>query len=219
MNTSDNSNEDITTDYNNSEGHNLISNTNNNEESITNSDDENQTIVNNDPYTQLFIDNPDNPFYKCKIDNFNYDTDDEENYEYIRIVVNWNFEFNYDFFNIIEINGFISKSQHFKDKITELKSYRNNNNTTTTGILLKLKNDNFKIGQCVHIYLIVYYDNAKCNIQIYGIFDQEIEENKLISNVVSESIYGKVGKIISNTNINSTGGEGFIIVHNLIYLE
>lgn len=229
MNTSDNSNDDnITTDYNNSEGLSFINgvtqteNTQQlNEESITNSDDD-QQINNpnlNDPYSQLFIDNPDNPFFKCKIDNFNYETDEEQNNNFIRVIVNWNYEFNYDFFNIIDVKAFISKNEAFKNKVNELKLIRNGNNSTTTGILEKVENVSFNIGDYVHIYLIVYYDNAKCNIEFYGIFDQEIEEDKLISNISSESIYGKVGKVISNTNTNSTGGEGFIIVHNLIYLE
>ena len=72
-----------------------------------------------------------------------------------------------------------------------------------------------KATDIAHVYLIVYYDNAKCNIELYGIFDQELEEEKLIKNISNESIYGKEGKIISNTNITSTNGEGFIVIHNL----
>jgi len=229
MNTSDNSNdENITTDYNNSEGNSLnidsitslqIQN-NQIEESITNSDDDfSSNNQSNDPYTQLFIDNPDNPFYKCKIDTFDYETDDEETDKYIRIIVTWNFEYNYDFFNINKVSAFISKNESFKTTLKEVKNYRNTNSSNCTGTLLKVKNNDLKITDYVHIYLIVYYDNAKCNIEIYGIFDQEIEEDKLINNIINESIYGKIGKVISGTNINSTGGEGFIIIHNLIYIE
>lgn len=206
-----NSDEDITTDYNNSENNILQSS----DESIINS--ENQQI--NDPYAQLFIDNPDNPFYKCKINKLDYDTDNEETDEYIRTIVTWNYEFNYDFFNILQIKCFISKNSEFVNILHDVKKYRDDNNTTTTGLLLKLENNGLKLSDLVHTYLIVYYDNAKCNIEIYGIFDQELEENKLLKNIIDESIYGKTGKIISNTNINSTGGEGFLVIHNLVYIE
>ena len=136
----------------------------------------------------------------------------------MRIFVTWNYEFNYDFFNIIDTKCFITKNTDFKNMLNIVKDYRNNSNTTT-GILLKLKNNGFKLLDTVHIYLIVYYDNAKCNIELYGIFDQELEEDKLIKNIGNESIYGRTGKVISNTSINSTGGEGFIVIHNLINIE
>ena len=215
MNTSDNSVEEyLTTDYNNSE--------NNNEESIVNSEDSIEESNNNveDPYTQLFVDNPDNPFYKCKIDKFEYETDDEESNDFIRTIVIWNFEYNYDFFGVSEIKVFLNKTFEFKESLTKLKDYRNNNNTTSTGILLKSNNEcNFVKDDIIHIYLIVYYDNAKCNIEVYGLFNQELEESKLVENIVSESIYGKTGKVISGTNINSTGGDGFVVLHNVIHVE
>jgi hypothetical protein len=256
MNTSDNSNDDnITTDYNNSESNNYINNNTqtesivtdlsvnaeswipslsgqdqtlttalsgeSNNESIINSDSNDiiNNEQNNDPYTQLFVDNPDNPFFKCKINKLEYETDDEETDNYIRLIVTWNYEFNYDFFNILEIKCFITKNNNFKNMLNDVKKYRDDNNTTTTGLLLKLDNNGFKLLDTIHTYLIVYYDNAKCNIELYGIFNQELEEEKLIKNIIDESIYGKAGKIISSTNINSTGGEGFVVIHNLVNIE
>ena len=241
MNTSDNSNDNITTDYNNSvnsitqtvsidttiSGQIWIPEFNNeynvNSSSSDTTDDNQQSIDDNqqssDPYTQLFIDNPDNPFYKCKINKLDYDTDEEETDKYIRIIATWNYEFNYDFFNILQVKCFITKNSNFKSILNDVKNYRENNNTTTTGLLLKLENNGFKLLDTIHTYLIVYYDNAKCNIELYGIFDQELEDDTLIKNIVNETIYGKTGKIISNTNINSTGGDGFIIIHNLVNIE
>jgi hypothetical protein len=221
--TSENSNDDnITTDYNNSESnldlnYEQINNISSVEDNHLNDESE---IVNqsSDQYTQLFIDNPDNPFYKCKINKLDYDTDDEDTQNKLRIVVIWNYEFNYDFFNIINIKCYMTKNTEFKNMISQLREYRNNSNTTT-GILLKLKNNGLKLLDSVHVYLIVYYDNAKCNIEFYGLFDQELDEEKLLLNISNESIYGKTGKVISNTSINSTGGEGFIVIHNLINIE
>lgn len=201
---------------------NLINNTT--EELFTNSDEITTDSVNNqqqndNPYTELFIDNPNNPFFKCKIDKLDYNTDDEESNKKIRIFIIWNYEYNYDYFNIVNIKCFITKNDNFKKTLEEVKNYRNDNASNTTGILMKLNNNGFIVSDIAHVYLIVYYDNAKCNIELYGVFDQELDEEKLIKNISNESIYGKVGKIISNTNITSTNGEGFVIIHNLINIE
>ena len=98
-------------------------------ESIINSDSNDiiNNEQNNDPYTQLFVDNPDNPFFKCKINKLEYETDDEETDNYIRLIVTWNYEFNYDFFNILEIKCFITKNNNFKNMLNDVKKYRDDN--------------------------------------------------------------------------------------------
>ena len=70
------------------------------------------------------------------------------------------------------------------------------------GKIFKLEN-NFKKFLNV-IFTLLFYDNTKINIELYGIFNQLIDEDKLISNIKSENIYGLNGEIdnISN-NLNN----------------
>ena len=154
------------------------------------------------------------------INPLEYDTDDEENYDYIRIIITWNYEFNYDYFHMNNLKCFLSKNKSFFENLNELKNIRNlKNNSNTTGIIEKVKNDNFNKNDTVHIYAIVYYDNAKCNIEFYGVFSQALDEDKLINNIIIEKTYGSKGKVISNLNMTSTGGDEFIIVHQTIIID
>ena len=211
----------------NSTDENIETDYNNNEENITNlgSTNNSQSIniqINSDiqdPYTQLFDDNPDNPFYKCKIEALDYDTDNEENEEYLRILIIWNYEFNYDYFHLNNSKIFLSKNESFRKMLDEIKNYRNSNNTNITGVIEKISNNGFSIGENAHIYLIVYYDNAKCNIELYGVFNQELEEDKVIKNIVDEKLYGTIGTLIKGTHITSVGGDGFLLIHNCINIE
>lgn len=215
--TTENLSEDnIETDYNNNE-ENIINIINN--ENSTNIEQSVNIQISSDPYTQLFEDNPDNPFYKCKIDPLNYETDDEENENFLRILIIWNYEFNYDYFHINNNKIFITKNESFQSMLNEISSYRNSNNSNVTGIIEKISNNNFSVGDQVHLYLIVYYDNAKCNIEFYGVFNQELEEDKLIKNIVDEKIYGNKGKIVSSSYLTSTGGDGFLVLHSFLNIE
>ena len=200
-NTSDNtiSDENITTDYNNSETNNI-------------------NFMSED-YNQLYDNNVNNPFYKCKIEQLNYDTDDEQDYNYLRLFILWNFEYNYDFFNLNTLRCFINKNEEFYKLLNNLKSYRNNTESIVTGILLKLDNIKFKYLDQIHLYIIIYYDNVKCNIEFYGIFNQEIDEDIIINNIGNESKYGKNGNFIKNLNINSTNNYDFLLLHQLIKIE
>lgn len=175
---------------------------------------------NNQHYTQLYDDNPNNPFFKCMINKLEYDTDEEENYDYVRIIISWNYEFNYDYFHINFLKCFLSKNQKFLENLNELKKLRNfKNNSNNTGIIEKIKNDSFNLNDTVHIYAIVYYDNAKCNIEFYGIFSQALDEEKLINNIIVEKTYGSKGRVISNLNMTSTGGDEFIVIHQNVNIE
>ena len=63
--------------------------------------------------------------------------------------------------------------------------------------------------------MIAYFDNAKTNIEFYGIYNQEIDENKLIENIQRESIYGNKG-IISSNSITNLSDNDFIVLHRKI---
>lgn len=213
------SDENIETDYNNNEEN--ITNLGSVETQQINNEAQSINIqIGSDHYTQLFEDNPDNPFFKCKIDSLNYDTDDEQNDEYLRVLIIWNYEFNYDYFHLKENKIFITKNQSFFSMLNEIGSYRNSGNSNTTGIIEKISNPTyFKVNDNVHLYLIVYYDNAKCNIDFYGIFNQELDEDKVLKNIIDEKVYGNNGKIANSVYITSTGGEGFLLIHNCLTIE
>lgn len=214
------SDENIETDYNNNEEENITNLASVNTQQINNEAQSINIQIGSDHYTQLFEDNPDNPFFKCKIDSLNYDTDDEQNDEYLRVLIIWNYEFNYDYFHLKENKIFITKNQSFFSMLNEIGSYRNSGNSNTTGIIEKISNPtNFKVNDNIHLYLIVYYDNAKCNIEFYGIFNQELDEDKVLKNIIDEKVYGNNGKIANSVYITSTGGEGFLLIHNCLTIE
>ena len=216
--------EEMATDYNNevqsspsSENINNFSNSSSQTDNfaqVTHSDNS----TNNEPYSQLFEDNPDNPFFKCKISPLNYDTDEEQNFNELRFFVTWNYEINYDYFNINSISCYAEKNESFFLELNNLKLIRNTNNNTT-GIFKKIENKNFKKNDIVHSYVIVYYDNAKCNIEFYGIFNQELDEDILIKNIIDEKVYGKNGKIIPNLYTTSTGGNDFVVIYTKVTLQ
>ena len=236
---SDSSNEEEqTTDYNNEE-YIIEENTNTlynigvpdlNLENISNIDMSSNdiTITETDPnsigtsnqYSMLYNDNANNPFYKCNLDNLEYETDEEESKENdiksYRVMYFWNYEFNYDYFSLNEFYIFNNKTELFKSKLNELKSIRSANNSNSTGNIIKIESDN-NLSSLVNLYLIAYYDNAKTNIEFYGIFNQEIDEDKIIENIKLESIYGKKGDVNSNL-ITNLGENDFIVLHKKVHI-
>ncbi len=160
-------------------------------------------------YSMLYEDDVNNPFFKCNIEKLEYETDEEinEDLSYIRLIIIWNYQINYDWFTIKNSNIFFTKNNLFFENLNCLKDVRNNistqNEMSVTGKIFKLENNFKKVFSC-YIYLIIFYDNAKVNIELYGIFNQLIDEEKLISNIKSENIYGTNGEIdnISN-NLNN----------------
>lgn len=215
------SEENIETDYNNNEEQENITNlVNVDNQQLNNEQQSSNNQIGSDQYTQLYEDNPNNPFYKCKIDKLDYDTDEEENDNYLRVLVVWNYEFNYDYFHLNNNKVFITKNESFYSMLNEISSLRNSGNSNTTGIIEKIDNSmNFKVKDNIHLYLIVYYDNAKCNIDFYGIFNQELDEEKVLKNIVDEKVYGDSGKITNTVYETSTGGNGFLLVHNCLTIE
>ena len=80
--------DEINTDYNN-EYETLLSNN-----SLSSMNVFSDIINNNNQYTLLHDDDVNNPFYKCNVNQFDYDTDEEEDTNYIRLILSWNYEFN-----------------------------------------------------------------------------------------------------------------------------
>ena len=232
QNNSDTSNdEEQTTDYNNEESISAessnttslqnISVPNLNLENISNVDMSSNLLTisevnqysngTSNQYSMLYNDDVNNPFYKCNLGDLEYDTDEEENNDKYRVMYFWNYEFNYDYFSLNEVYIFNDKTELFKSKLNELKSIRNSNNCNSTGNIIKLES-NSNISNIVNLYLIAYYDNAKTNIEFYGIYNQEIDEEKLIENIKLESTYGKKGSVSSNL-ITNLGENDFIVLH------
>lgn len=180
-------------------------------------------LYSNGQYQLLYENDVNNPFYESSINTFNYETDNEEN-DYLRIIYSWNFEINYDYFDFKNINIFISKNSKFKEKLNEIKNYRNQNNLCVsafqkTGNIIKLKNKiNIKKKSFVYSYFIIYYDNTKININFYGIFNQKIDEEKVLSNIIYESKYGKKG-IVTNDYLFNLSSYDFIIFFKKLIVE
>ena len=175
-------------------------------ETSNDNENENSDIVSEEPYSMLLVDDVNNPFYKCNIDKLNYETDEElsEDLSYIRLIIFWNYQINYDWFTIKSPKLFFDKNNLFLENLKELKDIRNNlsiqdNGLNVTGKIFKLENNFKKVFKC-YIYIIIFYDNTKINIELYGIFNQLIDEDKLISNIKSENIYGLNGEIDNLSN-------------------
>ena len=237
QNNSDSSNdEEQTTDYNNEES--ITADESNaptlqtvglpnlNLENISNIDMSGNMVISevnanssgvSSQYSMLYNDDVNNPFYKCNLGELDYDTDEEESKETYRVMYFWNYEFNYDYFSLNDVYIFNNKTDLFKSKLNELKSIRNANNSNSTGNIIKLESSN-NISNLVNLYLIAYYDNAKTNIEFYGIYNQEIDEEKLIENIKLESIYGKKGSVSSNL-ITNLGENDFIVLHRKVNIN
>ena len=187
-------------------------------------EENNPVLFYNNEYQLLYDNNIDNPFNESIINKLDYETDNEEN-QFIRIIYSWNFEINYDYFDFKNINIFISKNTKFKNKLNEIKQFRNNNITSCisgyekTGNIVKLENKiNILKLSHVYSYFIIYYDNTKVNIEFYGIFNQKIDEDKLISNIIFENKFGKNG-IVTNNHLFNLGNYDFIVFYKKVVVE
>tara|TARA_B100000902_G_C27272721_1_gene897178 strand:- start:1029 stop:1868 length:840 start_codon:yes stop_codon:yes gene_type:complete len=171
------------------------------------------STLSNPQYSMLNNNDDDNPFSKCKINKLEYDTDNEETND-LRIIFTWNYEFNYEYFSLNGTYIFSNKNDLFNSQLNELKKIRNSNiNNNSTGKIFKLPNNGtFLKDMIVDLYLIAYYDNVKADIEFYGIFNQELEESKLIDNIKREGIYGTKG-VIDQNNSTNLGENDFIVIH------
>ena len=151
-----------------------------------------------------------NPFDNSLIKPLEYDTDDEEDNTHLRILFRWEYEQNFDYFKLLFAEIYLNKNETFDSfliNLLEVKSLRISKHSVETGDVIKVKNEiNFITDDIVYLYLIVYYDNVKCNFEYYGISDQLLEEQVLIENIKKEKKYGKNGVIkydALSTNLDS----------------
>ena len=76
------------------------------------------------------------------------------------------------------------------------------------------------VENCITTDIIekIYYDNTKVNIIFYGIFNQKIDEEKLISNIIYENKFGKKG-IVTNNYLFNLNNYDFIVFYKKIMVE
>jgi hypothetical protein len=152
-----------------------------------------------------------NPFTNSLIKPLEYDSEEEDlNKKNIILIYSWLFEINYDYYTIKYLSIYSDKKNQFcKEKINKIRSLRSNRNQRVeTGEVLKLHNTlNLKKNDYVWLYLIIYYDNIKCNIEFYGIFDEEPDVDIIKKQIIEEKKYGSVCNIVNltTTAINSNG--------------
>ena len=106
----------------------------------------------------------------------------------------------------------ISKDQYLKHTLERFRIEK----TNTINKIIKVNNNFLSKNQNVFLYLIIFYDNAKINIDFYGIFNQEICNDKLLNNIKNENIYGKEGIITNNIGVNNLQNKDFIILFKKI---
>jgi hypothetical protein len=153
-----------------------------------------------------------NPFAEYLIKPLEYNSEEEEdiNDKYILVIFSWLFEINYDYYSIKNVNIYTDKKNRIcKSQINKIRHLRSNRNQRVeTGEVLKLKNIlKLKKNDYVWLYLIIYYDNIKCNVEFYGIFNEEPDEDILINQIIDEKKYGSICNVVNvtQTAINSNG--------------
>lgn len=121
----------------------------------------------------------------------------------------WSFENNYDYYMIANTNYYkecrTTRYLSFKTRVNELNMKKN-----------------MKLGKCweinknmctitpKYIYFIIYFNNFKgyIDIEYYGLFSEEINENKAINQIIEIGLYGNSGRLHTG-NMTATDGEGF----------
>ena len=123
--------------------------------------------------------------------------------------ITWEFELNYDWYRYKSMRYFSDcrcrRFLTFKNSIDELQERKN----ITYGkywILDKPKN-NIKIH---FVYFIIYFDITKSHIdfEFYGIFEEELNETKIIKQLIEMGIFGSTGRM-HKSSMTSTDGIGF----------
>ena len=157
-----------------------------------------------------------NPFEKSLIKPLEYDTDDEESYDNIRVIYKWQYEQNFDYFKLLFSEIYLNKNvdyNNFNNMLIEIQKIRLISHSLETGDVIKIENSiNLKTDDLVYLYLLVYYDNTKCNFIYYGVSNQLLEEEILIENIRKEKKYGKKGCIkYTDCEITTLDENDFII--------
>ena len=160
-------------------------------------------------YLFKMTENLNDPFSKNKVLPLEYDTDDESHEEYLRICFSWDYQINYDYYKFNYINIYSNKTIDFYNNLKEIKKDRLGK--LRNGEIIKFQN-NLDINKDIYVYLIVYYDNTKINIEFYCVTDQLLDEDILIKNIQIENIYGRVGVFDYNNIYNDLDQCDFLIL-------
>ena len=191
-------------------------------------------IIENEIFEQI---QDDNPFEEIESDSEETDTDSESESKttsstlvrlrrfrdlpsnHFAFGIIWNFENNYDYYMIANTNYYgecrTTRYLSFKTRINELNAKKNMKLGKCWEINKDLCNikDNNGISMTIkpkYIYFIIYFNNFKGHIDIeyYGLFSEEINEEKAIKQIIELAIYGNTGRL-HTTNMTATDGEGF----------
>jgi hypothetical protein len=130
----------------------------------------------------------------------------------IGIGITWEFELNYDWYKYKNLRYFsdcrTSRFLTYKSKIETLQ--RNKNITNGKYWILDKPESIVKIN---YIYFIIYYDITKSHIEFefYGIFEEELNELKIIEQIIEMGIYGPTGRL-HKPAMTATDGNGFNLI-------
>jgi hypothetical protein len=127
----------------------------------------------------------------------------------VALGITWEFELNYDWYRYKSMRYFSDcRSRRFltfKNSIDELQEKKN----ITYGKywLLDKPKTNIKIH---FVYFIIYFDITKSHIdfEFYGIFEEELNETKIIKQLIEMGIFGSTGRM-HESSMTSTDGIGF----------
>lgn len=131
----------------------------------------------------------------------------------------WNFENHYDYYMIANTNYYkecrTTRYLSFKTRVNELNMKKNMKLGKCWEINKNMCNIPDNNDQSItitpkYIYFIIYFNNFKGHIDIeyYGLFSEEINEDKAIKQIIELAIYGNTGRL-HTTNMTATDGEGF----------
>jgi hypothetical protein len=128
----------------------------------------------------------------------------------------WNFENNYDYYKIDRSHFFpecrTTRYLAYKTKIDDFNKYKN----MRLGKYWELKKSPL-IHDAKYIYYIIYFNNmlGHIDIEYYGIFSEEINEDKTIKQIIEMGIYGTSGRM-HIPEMTCTDGVGFNLFKNPI---
>ena len=163
--------------------------------------EENDNIVNNTNTSSRIIPNTRRLFRLRQFKNLPH--------EHFSIGVTWSFENNYDYYKLEQVRYFSqcrsTRYLSFKNQVNELNNYKNIKIGKYWEIKIPKNNINVK-----YMYFIIYFNNTLGYIDIdyYGLFSEEINEDKTIEQLVELGIYGTTGRL-HKPDMTCTDGVGF----------
>lgn len=125
------------------------------------------------------------------------------------ISIIWDFELNYDYYKIHNVTYYpVCRSLNYRRKKLQIDRFNNAKNMKIGKYWEFPISNKFSHGN--YLYFIIYFNImiGHIDIQFYGIFDEEINENNAIKQIIDMGIYGTTGKL-HKPNITCTDGTGF----------